>query len=1075
MGELKQNEIFEFDKLALSPQSATKQLMKQCEEVNQTLKEKQLDNLKRTIYDTITPVQRLELLLSVARDGSKSLEMRILAVVLLRRLFTGDFEELWEKLPEEHKAAAKHQLLTAIREEKEVSLRRKACDAAAELCRNLIDEESNNTWPEILQFLFECVQSTEASLKDSALHIFSSVPGIFGNQQANHLETIKQMLLSCLSEQSEVCFSAAKAACSFLVSNDTDQQLLVYLRDLLPGIIHTITVSVDSQTDDILLKCLIDVAENIPKYLRPQLPSVLELCIKIISNKEMEDSWRQLALELVTTLSETASAMLRKQSKYIPTIIVLVLQLMCDLEDEDDWSTQDEPEDDEADTNPVAAESALDRLACGLGAQTMLPHILSNIPQLLASEDWKCRHAALMAISSCGEGCHKLMATMLNQIVENIVPFTRDPHPRVRYAACNALGQMSTDFQPNLQKKFHQTVLPSLLSVLDDTANPRVQAHAGAALVNFCEDCPKQILSPYLDSIIQKLAEVLNNKFNELINKGNKLVLEQIVTTLASVADSVEDKFIDYYDQFMPCLKVIIENAVQPELKLLRGKTIECVSLIGLAVGKEKFMQDCGDVMSLLLASQTGQELADDDPQVSYLISAWARMCKILGPEFEQYLPMVMPPVLKAANIKPEVAVLDTDEMQSLANDTDWQFVTLGDQQNFGIKTAGLEDKATACQMLVCYARELKEGFSPYTKEVVEIMVPLLKFYFHDDCRIAAAESLPYLLDCAKIQGPEYVQNMWDFIAPSLLKAIESEPEKDIQAEVMSSLAQCIERRGKGALSQAHLQELLNIMINLLNGHFKHQEERQEQRKDEDYDDDVEENLCNADEEDVYILSKISDIIHALFGTMGIDFLPLFDQLLGHFVRLLKSDSPWSDRQWGLCIFDDLLEYAGPAAAKYNEYYVQALVASLSDKQPEVRQAAAYGAGVMAMCGQNAFTETLKGMVPLLVNIVQDTEARNVENVFAAENAISAITKICKYTQGVVDPNEVIPLWLSWLPVSEDTDEAEHVYGYFCDLFESHHAGLFGENGCNLPHLVTVIAQAFCLELSLKTRTCTTN
>ena len=39
-------------------------------------------------------------------------------------------------------------------------------------------------------------------------------------------------------------------------------------------------------------------------------------------------------------------------------------------------------------------------------------------------------------------------------------------------------------------------------------------------------------------------------------------------------------------DRFMPCLKVIIENAVQPELKLLRGKTIECVSLIGLAVGE---------------------------------------------------------------------------------------------------------------------------------------------------------------------------------------------------------------------------------------------------------------------------------------------------------------------------------------------------------------------------------------------------------------------------------------------------------------------------------------------------------
>lgn len=54
------------------------------------------------------------------------------------------------------------------------------------------------------------------------------------------------------------------------------------------------------------------------------------------------------------------------------------------------------------------------------------------------------------------------------------------------------------------------------------------------------------------------------------------------------------------------------------------------------------------------------------------------------------------------------------------------------EQQNFGIRTAGLEEKATACQMLVCYARELKEGFAEYTEQVVKIMVAHLKFYFHD-------------------------------------------------------------------------------------------------------------------------------------------------------------------------------------------------------------------------------------------------------------------------------------------------------------------------------------------------------
>jgi len=34
--------------------------------------------------------------------------------------------------------------------------------------------------------------------------------------------------------------------------------------------------------------------------------------------------------------------------------------------------------------------------------------------------------------------------------------------------------------------------------------------------------------------------------------------------------------------------------------------------------------------------------------------------------------------------------------------------------------------------MLVCYARELKEGFAAYTEDVVKIMVSHLKFYFHD-------------------------------------------------------------------------------------------------------------------------------------------------------------------------------------------------------------------------------------------------------------------------------------------------------------------------------------------------------
>ena len=405
--------------------------------------------------------------------------------------------------------------------------------------------------------------------------------------------------------------------------------------------------------------------------------------------------------------------------------------------------------------------------------------------------------------------------------------------------------------------------------------------------------------------------------------------------------------------------------------------------------------------------------MAEDDPQMSYMISAWARICKILGSGFAPYLPMVMGPVMKTASLRPEVAVLDNEELGGVEEESDdWQFVQLGEQQNFGIKTAGLEDKATACQMLVCYARELKEHFADYTEQVVRLMVPMLKFYFHDGVRTAAAESLPFLLECAKIKGPQYLQEMWAYILPELLKSVEAEPENEVLAELLASVARCVELLGPNCLGD-QMDELVKHLDKTMEEHFNKQAERQGKRQggDEDYDQEVEEQLEDEDDEDVYTLSKVGDVIHALFYQYKETFLPSFDKLLPRFAALLEPNRPWSDLQWGLCIFDDLVEFTGPLSANYQQFFLQRMMSCLTSSQAEVRQAAAYGCGVLGLCGGQVMAAAAGQAVPIMCEMINQPDSRQPENINPTENAISAVTKILKYNGSQVNMDQILPVW----------------------------------------------------------------
>ena len=122
---------------------------------------------------------------------------------MLRRLISTSIEENWTGLDESLKTTLKAELLSAVQQEVDNGIRKKITDVIAELARFLIDEEETNRWPEVLQFLFELSSSTNVALREAALNIFTSFPGIFGNQETHYLQVIHQLLVASLSDSSK--------------------------------------------------------------------------------------------------------------------------------------------------------------------------------------------------------------------------------------------------------------------------------------------------------------------------------------------------------------------------------------------------------------------------------------------------------------------------------------------------------------------------------------------------------------------------------------------------------------------------------------------------------------------------------------------------------------------------------------------------------------------------------------------------------------------------------------------------------------------------------------------------------
>ncbi|KAJ9075572.1 importin subunit beta-3, variant 2 [Entomophthora muscae] len=909
-------------------------------------------------------------------------------------------------------------------------------------------------WQDLPIIIVELCNEPQSHLRESGFKIISSYPDIIPDSKLNSVGSA--FCKYSTESQPMVLLASLSAFIALVINSENSRQdmLSQYLPQMLK-VLETFYIAKDEASVSSAIEAFIDLADSKGDVLVKYIQDLLKFCVGIMSDGDLEDATRHLGLELILTLVDAASAKCKKYPELVEHLVPLVLQWMASFEDEEAWYITSELEDGDDDSFQMIGQYGIDRLACSLGGKFLLPVSFRYIKQMLRSEVWQQRHAALLAVSTIGEGCAKLMVKDMNNIVSLVLPYLKDPHPRVRYATLNSIGQLATDFPDEFAVSFHTSILGMVIPLLEDSAFPRVQAHAAAALLNLCERLDKTMLEPYLSILLDKLFSLLNG--------SPAYIQEQVLTTIASIADSAEDRFGLYYDSIMPMLVTIMEGAVGKEYQMLRAKAIECSSLIGLAVGSERFRPNAESFANLLYKIQ-GEVTEVDDPLASYLQQAWTRVALILGKEFLSYLPLVIPELVVAADQKPNVVILEKDEEpeENYPSDQGWEFRRAHGQQ-VGIRTSLMDDKCTAIEMLICYAQALESEFASYASDLIPRMLALFNFYFHSGVRHAAIRSIHPLLYCLIDAG--YDRSDIDALRKEIfivqMRQLNIESEQEYVNLVLSSFHEVINVVGPQSLTRSEVVKFNTVVMPRVERVVEQLSEYARVSSQPDYDEDevdpeiLDEVAFNQD-----FMQTLSQCFHNVVRLHGSQFFQELVPLTSMANRCFDSPSPHV-RQWAVGVFDDIVEHGGQeATAFFQGCFIEPFLTLLLDPSPFVRQAVSYGVGLWAKFGGPAYAEGCSRAIEPLFASIDKPDARTQDNDIATDNAVSAICKIMEHSpSSVADPDNVIQRWLNALPIKSDPEEVPEVYRFLLNLFDLNHPHLVG-SPATLSRLAIILAQA---------------
>jgi hypothetical protein len=509
----------------------------------------------------------------------------------------------------------------------------------------------------------------------------------------------------------------------------------------------------------------------------------------------------------------------------------------------------------------------------------------------------------------------------------------------------------------------------------------------------------------------------------------------------------------------------------EPGLFQLRGRALECLGHVAVAIGKEQFTP----YFELGMRSAM-QGLQIDDPGLKeHSFIYFANAVKVMGNTFDDHL-KEMVPFLAGVICEPELSPFEDAETQLAQLGADEDDEDEDEAGKFLLNTHDgfVDTKKAALTALGALAQHTGGAFMPYLESTLNDVLlsedGALNSY-HSSIRTEATVILEYMVNVAcdftKLPIPPRHQaiplnsQVTEMVRAVMLTYVTSldDIEKDPVSAGFIGICGILERVGVAALSvtdPTDNKQLGEKLVKKLQDCLKEKLPCQKIEKHEVHHTGEED---DDDDHDNVVMDAATDTIAYLAKAAGPAFEGYYATMHKSLMKFTKSNRAFTDRAMALgCVAEVFNEFDSACTAKYVDSVIPVIAEALQDRMEEVRRNATFCLGVICTSMGPGFASHyarfLQMLHPLCVRPAEQTVGAD-NGGADVDNAVSAVAKMINVAPDSVPLQQVLPVMMAALPLRSDLTEAANVYGCFSTLILSGNAIALGM----LPQLLSCMCQ----------------